>query len=171
MKIQIKTPLSNLYSTINLLTNNKLTGFMQEWEKQSIEKAKLSFETQGLEDSKVSPYPNFHKKAPVIQLFDNSECLQRAFGTMSENADRRCKEILADAKKYHIKYDKNNIDYIHLSEQIDEYKILLQRANEQGLCWDKTQYDPIALEQKIEEDIVQERHYTRDQNSDYLSTR
>lgn len=150
---------------------------MQEWEKQSIEKAKLSFETQAIENSKISLYPTFHKKEPVIQLFDNADNVCEAFGAMSRRVylnileSKRGKKVLADAKKYNIPYDKENIDWLSLIAQIKEYKLLLKQAKDNYLIWDTKDYDPRALEQLIEDYISQERRWNRDQNSNYLSTR
>lgn len=170
MKIQIKTPLSFLCSRINLLNNNKLTD-MQEWEKQSVEKAKVQL------------YPTFHEKAPEIQLFDNLENVHEAykafktFTSISKNVylemleSERGKEILATAKKYNIDYNKDDIDWLHLIDQIENYEELLQQAKNNNLIWDLKNYDPIGLKQLIEDDIFQERKWSRDQNSDYLETR
>jgi hypothetical protein len=164
MKIQIKTPLSFLCSRINLLNNNKLTD-MHEWEKQSVEKAKVKL------------YPTFYKKAPEIQLIDNLENVHKAFVAMSQGAylrmleSERGTEILASAKKYHIAYNKDDIDWLHLIDQIENYEELLQQAKNNNLIWDSKNYDPIGLKQLIEDDISQEREWSRDQNSDYLETR
>lgn len=176
MKIQIKTPLSFLCSKIDLFNNNKLT-VMQEWEKQSIEKAKFCFEEQALENAKVSLYPTFHEKALEIQLIDNLENVHSAFVAMSKRAylkmleSERGAEILASAKKYHIVYNKDDIDWLHLIDQIENYEELLQQANNNNLIWDLKNHDPIGLKQLIEDDILRERGWSRDQNSDYLETR
>lgn len=164
MKIQSKTPFFNFCSTINLFNNNKLTD-MQKWEKQSVEKAKVKL------------YPTFHKKVPEIQLIDNLENVHRAFVAMSKRAylkmleSERGTEILASAKKYHIVYNKDDIDWLHLIDQIENYEELLQQAKNNNLIWDLEIYDPIGLKQLIEDDVSQEREWSRDQNSDYLEAR
>ena len=138
---------------------------MQEWEKQSVEKAKVKL------------YTTFHKKAPEIQLIDNLENVHQAFVAMSKRTylrmleSERGEEILASAKKYHIVYNKDDIDWLHLINQIENYEELLQQAKNNNLIWDLKNYDPIRLKQLIEDDISQERDWSRDQNSDYLETR
>lgn len=138
---------------------------MKEWEKQSVEKAKVQL------------YPTFHEKAPEIQLFDNLENVHKAFVSMSQRAylkmleSERGAEILKSAKKYNIDYNKDDIDWLHLIDQIENYEELLQLAKNINLKWDTKNYDPIGLKQLIEDDLFQESKWAEEQNSDYLETR
>lgn len=144
---------------------------MKDWEKQSVEKAKVQL------------CPTFHEKAPEIQLFDNLENVHEAykafktFGSISKSVylemleSERGKEILATAKKYHIPYNKDDIDWLHLIDQIENYEELLQLAKNIGLKPDTENYDPIGLRQLIEDDLFQESKWADEQCSDYLETR
>ena len=164
MKVEIKAPFLNLYSRINLFNTNKLTD-MNDWEKQSVDQAKIKL------------YPTFHTKAPVVQVIDNLKYAQEAFSRMAKRAHNkmlesdRGQEILAKAAEYHIEYDKNNINWFMLIDSIKNYEVLLKQACELNLPWDYRFHDPIGLKQEIEEAILQERRCDREQRSDYLHTR
>ncbi len=164
MKNKIKAPFLKLCSRINLFDNNKLTP-MQELEKQSVERAKVKL------------YPTFREKTPVVQYLDNLERIREAFARSGQRAyikmlvSDRGQEILADADKYMIPYDKDNIDWLRLIDQIENYEPLLKEAEEHDVKWDYKLYDPIGLKQQIEECISQERKWTRERDSDYSSSR
>lgn len=63
----------------------------------------------------------------------------------------RGQELLFKAEQYNMPVDRNNIDWLQLSDDIDQYEALLAEASELGIEWDDSEYDPIPLEQEIEE--------------------
>lgn len=164
MKVEIKTPFSKLCSRINLFNNNKLTD-MQDWEKQSVEQAKVKL------------YPTLHKTAPAIHIINNIESVREAFRRASQRVNDKMltskegKKIVADADKYNISYDKDNINWLYLMKQIENYEALLHEARTYNIMWDYNFYDPIGLKQEIQEEISREKVWSRQQNSDYIQTR
>lgn len=63
----------------------------------------------------------------------------------------RGQELLFKAEQYNMPVDRNNIDWLQLIDDIDQYEALLEEARELGIEWDESEYDPIPLEQEIEE--------------------
>ena len=62
----------------------------------------------------------------------------------------RGKEILAKAAEYNISFDKQNINWLSLINEIEEYEELIGKATQLGLDWDYHYYDLVGLEQAIE---------------------
>jgi hypothetical protein len=56
--------------------------------------------------------------------------------------------ILNEADEYHIPYDKDlsKIDYDDLNAKVSEYSYLLYLAEETGVKWDVSNYNPNSLE-------------------------
>lgn len=52
---------------------------------------------------------------------------------------------------YNIPYENYKDDYYRLMQDIDQYEFLLEKAKEYCVDWDISEYDPLALEQEIEE--------------------
>lgn len=55
------------------------------------------------------------------------------------------------AMTYNIPYKSYGDDYYRLMQDIDQYEFLLEKAKEYCVDWDTSEYDPLALEQEIEE--------------------
>ncbi len=155
MKTKIKTPFFTFCSKISLFNKTKLTD-MQEWEKQSVEQAKVKL------------YPTLHKTAPIAQALDNLHAVREAISRASQRVRSK---LLAQAEEYHISYDKENIDWTCLADQVSNYKNLLQQAKGLNIIWDYNFYDPMGLKQEIEEEVSEERTWGREQNSDYQQSR
>jgi hypothetical protein len=51
------------------------------------------------------------------------------------------------------------------------YEFLLREAKDLGIYWDISEYDPVALEQEIEEHKESERRSNNLMYSDYYSSR
>lgn len=66
------------------------------------------------------------------------------------NSDRG-QELLFKADKYNMPIDKSNIDWLQLIDDIEEYENLLLEAIEVGVIWDESEYDPVPLQQEIED--------------------
>ena len=62
----------------------------------------------------------------------------------------RGKEILAKVAEHNIPFDKQNINWLSLIDEIEEYEELIGQATRLGLDWDYYYYDPVGLEQAIE---------------------
>jgi hypothetical protein len=53
---------------------------------------------------------------------------------------------------------------------IDQYEFLLEKADELNINWDDSEYDPIALEQLIEEREEEARNERNQLHCDYYSS-
>ena len=80
------------------------------------------------------------------------------------------KEQTRRARKYNIPFDANSVDYHELSRKIDEYEFLLDEAKRWDISWDIQVYDPVALEQELEEARSRYWGETRAVRSDYYSS-
>lgn len=63
----------------------------------------------------------------------------------------RGQELLLKAEQYNMPIDRSDIDWLQLIDDIDQYEALLEEAKELGVYWDESEYDPIPLQQEIEE--------------------
>lgn len=139
---------------------------IQNWESLSVQKAKVAI------------YPTLQDKSKLSQVLDNLDNLKESFQRIAERVNQqmleseRGKKLIATAEEYGIPYNKDDIDWLHLMDLVQEYEALLKQAKECNLDWDTGYYDPIELEQKIEEHLFHEsREERRDLYWYYLSTR
>lgn len=135
-----------------------------------------NLEQESVSRAKVALMPIFNK-APAVQAIDNLQQAGEAIRRMAERTYKkmatspRGRRTLASANEYSIPYDPNDVDWLRLISQIEEYESLLKQARDYNVSFDTGYYDPIGLEQLIEDCVSQERRWSRDQNADYLSTR
>ena len=109
--------------------------------------------------SNITETPKFHEaKAEPIEL---SESTKETFTRIGNRARLAfIEEQLDRAMVYNIPYESYGDDYYRLMQDIDKYEFLLKKAEQLNIYWDISEYDPIALEQEIEEaehDICAER--------------
>jgi hypothetical protein len=155
---------------INLCKNHELVNMNKpstpNWESLSVEKAKIA----------VSP--TYKKTNIVPQIIDNLESFKDAIQRMAKRSYQKMldsekgKKLIASADKYDIPYDKDNIDWLRLIDLVQKYEMLLEKATEHNLDWDTSYYDPMGLEQKIEDyHLYQSTEEKKDLYWYYLSTR
>ncbi len=80
-----------------------------------------------------------------------------AYASFAENDKLR---TIQKAEIYHIPHDSNNTNYRQLAYYIDDYELMLDQAGDKLLHWDTSTYDPIGLQQAINDydsDSEQER--------------
>jgi hypothetical protein len=151
---------SSLKELINM-TKSSITN----WESKSVEKAKIAL------------CPTFFSPEITSQVMDNLASFKESIGRMAERANQRMletdalKELIEVADKYNIPYDKNEVNWLDLVDVIQEYEFLLKQLEEYNLDWDMDYYDPIGLEQTIEDHEHQLREERKDLYRYYLSTR
>ena len=80
------------------------------------------------------------------------------------------RELIAKANQYKIPFNKNPVDFLELSSEVDQYEILLKKADDFNIDWDKDYYDPIGLEQEIEEKEELDRNELRELRWDYYAS-
>ena len=99
---------------------------------------------------KIGLMPTFYK-IPVIQATDNLERVgeiirriaKRIHKKMSES--KRGQKLIAAASEYSIPYDQDNIDWLLLISQIEEYKSLLNQVKYYSLEIGTKYYDLGAM--------------------------
>ena len=90
-------------------------------------------------------------------------------GTRARN--QFVKEQMKRADKYNVPYNCHTVNFLDLSYRINHYEMLLEEAKELGIYWEISDYDPVALEQEIENHKESERRSRDHMYSDYLHSR
>lgn len=118
----------------------------------------------------ISETPKFHEsKEDKVELSDSAKETFTRIGARARKAF--IKEQMARADKYNIPYDCYNVNFLELSYKIDQYEMLLEEAKDLGIYWEISEYDPIALEQEIENYKESERKSRDLMYSDYMYSR
>jgi len=98
----------------------------------------------------ITETPKFHEdKTDSVKLSDSARKTFARIGIRAREAF--IEEQLEKANLYNIPYESYGDDYYQLMQDIDKYEYLLEKAKEYCVDWDISEYDPIALEQGIEE--------------------
>ncbi len=100
--------------------------------------------------SNITETPKFHEtKTETLEL---SESAKETFARIGARARLAfIEDQIERAMIYNIDHETYGDNYYALMQDIDKYEYLLERAEKLGIYWDTSEYDPIALEQKIEE--------------------
>jgi len=156
----------------------------------NLEQAKLAVkiynECQAVKlPTNITETPKFHEvKAESLVL---SQSTKETFTRISERARSKSlneqieearahfkqtfiKQHTRKARKYNIPFDASIVDYHQLSRKIDEYEFLLDEAKRWDISWDIKIYDPVALEQELEEARSRYWGETSKLRSDYYSS-
>lgn len=110
--------------------------------------------------SNITETPKFHEaKTESLELSDSAK---ETFARISLRArEAFIEEQIERANFYNIPYKGYGDDYYRLMIDIDHYEHLLEKAKDYCAEWDISEYDPVALEQAIEE--AEYNAYTADQ--------
>ena len=120
--------------------------------------------------SNIATVPTFFE--PQVERVELSDETNDTFARIGARARREfIEEQIARAYQYNIPYDVHNVNFLELSQKIDEYEELLNEAREQGIDWDISQYDPVYLRQEIEAQESYYRQERRDLYSCFATTR
>ena len=122
-------------------------------------------ESLELSDSAKETFTRIGERAAAKSLNDQIEEARANFKkTFTKQQTKR-------ARKYNIPFDASSVDYHQLSRKIDQYEFLLDEAKRWDISWDIKIYDPVVLEQEIEEARSRYWGETRSMRSDYYSSR
>lgn len=92
----------------------------------------------------------FHEaKSQRVELSDSARETFARIGARAREAF--IEDQIERAMAYNIPYENYGDDYYRLMQDIDKYEFLLEKAKEYCVDWDTSEYDPLALEQEIEE--------------------
>ncbi|MBP9778168.1 MAG: hypothetical protein KBD25_03200 [Rickettsiaceae bacterium] len=98
----------------------------------------------------ITETPKFHEVKIGSQ--DLPESAKETFARISLRArETFIEEQIERASLYNIPYKSYGNDYYRLMVDIDHYEYLLEKAKDYCVDWDMSEYDPVALEQELEE--------------------
>jgi len=110
--------------------------------------------------SNITETPKFHEaKTESLELSDSAKETFARIGIRVREAF--IEEQIERASLYNIPYENYSDNYYQLMVDIDKYEYLLERAKDYCVDWDISEYDPLALEQTIEE--AEHNAYLQDQ--------
>ena len=100
--------------------------------------------------SNIAETPKFHEaKTESLELPESAKETFARIGVRVREAF--IEEQVERANLYNIPYKNYGDDYYRLMVDIDKYEYLLKKAKDYCVDWDTSEYDPVALEQAIEE--------------------
>lgn len=118
----------------------------------------------------ITETPKFHEtKSEPVELSQSAKDTFTRIGFRAREAF--IEEQIERAMFYNIPYKSYGDNYYQLMIDIDKYEYLLAQASMLGISWDDSIYDPVALEQVIEdqeEDGRKDRDYMY---NDYIYSR
>jgi hypothetical protein len=109
--------------------------------------------------SNISTIPKLHVTREHIPHSDfgiPTDDLIELFARTAKNAyqsmlvSERGKETLSKAYEYKIPFKIQKIDWLDLIVEIEEYELLIEKADKLDLDWNYNYYDPMGLEQAID---------------------
>ena len=108
----------------------------------------------------ITELPKFHEaKTESLEL---PESAKETFARIITRAKEAfIEEQIERANFYNISYELYGDNYYKLMQDIDQYEYLLEKAKDYCVDWDTSEYDPVALEQLIEE--AEHNAYLHDQ--------
>jgi hypothetical protein len=132
---------------------------------------KISNERQATKlPANITEIPKFHEaKTESLELPESAKETFARIITIAKEAF--VKEQIERANFYNISYELYGNNYYRLMQDIDRYEYLLKKVKDYCVDWDISEYDPVALEQAIED--AEYNTYVADQTlrSYFLLTR
>ncbi len=108
----------------------------------------------------IAETPKFHEaKTESLELSDSAKETFARIGVRVREAF--VEEQIERANFYNIPYETYGDNYYQLMVDIDKYEYLLAKAKDYCVDWDTSEYDPLALEQELEE--AEHNAYSQDQ--------
>jgi hypothetical protein len=172
------------HTDINSILNN--AAVLEEISVSKAKEALISKLITVKEPAQITESPNFLvAKAESVELSVYAKetftrigerATTKSLNEQIEEARKHFKQTFAKqqtkrARKYNIPFDAETVDYHQLSRKIDQYEFLLDEAKRWDISWDIKIYDPVALEQELEEARSRYWGETRAMRSDYYSSR
>ena len=133
---------------------------------------KIFNERQGKEQlpANITEAPKFHEaKTESLELPESAKETFARIGVRVREAF--IEEQIERASLYNIPYENYGDNYYQLMVDIDKYEYLLEKANDYCVDWDTSEYDPLALEQLIEEAEHNAYLYNQELRSYFSTTR
>ena len=123
---------------------------------------KISNERQATKlPANITEIPKFHEAQ--TESLELPESAKETFARIITRArEAFIEEQIERANFYNISYETYGDNYYRLMQDIDQYEYLLEKAKDYCVDWDTSEYDPIALDQAIEE--AEYNAYLQDQS-------
>jgi len=127
---------------------------------------------------KVSEVPTFYQIKEEEKYTDIGLPLSEVVATFARRAksvyesfliSERGQELLSKADEYEIPYNANDINFLELLDQVEEFEEVIARAEKFGIDWQDFGYDIIAIEQQIEESVLEEASYRKYAYLDFIA--
>lgn len=171
--------ISEMHVKIDPSKNDELINMTKtlspSWELKSITKAQ-----EIIRNTNISETPTFHHVKEEEKRTDYGMPVSEIAAIFSRKAKSAYDRLLlstqgesaiAKADKFGIEYDANEIDFITLFNQIQQFERLIIQANTFGIDWLNFGYDVVGIEQEIEEAMEQDHNHRRESHWDFLNTR
>jgi hypothetical protein len=132
---------------------------------------KISNESQAVKlPANIKEVPKFHEaKDEPVELSASS---RDTFARIGERArEAFIEEQIERVNFYNIPYETYGDNYYQLMQDIDQYEYLLEKAKDHCVDWDTSEYDPVALEQAIDEAEYNAYMHDQELRSYFSSTR
>jgi hypothetical protein len=139
---------------------------------EKLKEAHAIFEERNYEElpENIKEVPSFFQAS--IERPELSASTKETFARIGARARREfIEQQSARAFQYNIPFNIENVNFLELEQKIDEYEELLGKAREQGVSWDISEYDPVALSQAIDEQDCYYRQERSDLYAYFVQTR
>ena len=149
--VEIKSPLLAQAILLGLDDSNDLEFFTNRDKIQVNNPCKNTM-------SNISTLPRFNSSQtesvnadfdlPITELIESFK--RKAKSTYERMLiSARGQEIFSKALKYYIPFDKDDIEWLSLMDEVNEYEDLIEKGDELNIDWDYSFYDPVGLKQEI----------------------
>jgi hypothetical protein len=140
---------------------NRRGIYMSKYTKNPIESKGITNAVCNFCDRIITDVTNTYEYSmiDVLPLKDVSKTFYRKSEMVNTkfSLSNRGQELLQKASHYKIPLDTNNINLLHLIDEVADYEMLLEEAHDKNVDWDISEYDPVALQKEIEYQERQER--------------
>jgi len=134
-------------------------------------------EAESVERAKAVLNSIYGQKSTVSNIIEESDAIKGCFSRIVKlvysdklnSSDGQ--ELLSKAEEYNIPYDKENVDWLKLSNDIENYEEVIARAAVYGIDWKNFGYDIMAIEDEINNIEIAESNYIIEARKDYYSSR
>ena len=163
------------HDKISSSNNSKLSNIMKtilpNWEDQSVAKAQDLLKSPLMSEvsSNISDIPTFYHIKEEARHTDYGLPLSEVAAIFSRKAKRVYDRVLlstngertlAKADEFGIEYDVDEVDFLTLFDQVQEFERVVAQADDLHIDWQDFGYDIIAIEQEIE-DVKDDEHNHR----------
>lgn len=134
-------------------------------------------EAESVERAKAVLNSIYGQKSTVSNITEESDTIKECFSRVAKlvysdklnSSDGQ--ELLSKAEEHNIPYDEEDVDWLKLSNDIENYEEVIARAAVYGIDWKNFGYDIMAIEDEINNIEIAESNYTREARKDYYSSR